>query len=158
MLDSNTMHAGDLISASLAECFATIDGQRYHIMQLIKLEAKITKKKSEIPIMGRTGKGHKAAGWSGTGSATIHYNTSIFRELMYRYKTTGQDVYFDIQLTNEDETSRVGRQTVILKDCNFDEMILAKADASAEYLDEDMSFTFEDFEIPEKFTPLSGMA
>ena len=127
-------------------------------MQLIKLEAKITKKKSEIPIMGRTGKGHKAAGWSGTGSATIHFNTSIFRELMYRYKTTGQDVYFDIQLTNEDETSHVGRQTVILKDCNFDEMILAKADASAEYLDEDMSFTFEDFEIPEKFTPLSGMA
>ena len=158
MLDSNTMHAGDSISASLAECFATIDGQRYHIMQLIKLEAKITKKKSEIPIMGKTGKGHKAAGWSGTGSATIHYNTSIFRELMYRYKTTGQDVYFDIQLTTEDETSRVGRQTVILKDCNFDEMILAKADASAEYLDEDMSFTFEDFEIPEKFTPLSGMA
>ena len=66
-------------------------------------------------------------------------------------------MYFDIQLTNEDPTSSVGRQTVILKDCNFDSVLLAKADADAEYLDESMDFTFEDFEIPEKFSLLAGM-
>lgn len=35
--------------------------------------------------------------------------------------------------------------------------ILAKFDADAEYIDEDMDFTFEDFEIPENFTLLDGM-
>lgn len=152
-----TMNAKDAISASLAECFITIDGNRYNFMQAIDLEAKFEKQKTEVPILGKTGRGNKSTGWKGTGSATFHYNTSIFRELLYRYKNTGEDIYFDIQVTNEDPTSSVGRQTVILKDCNIDGGILAKFDADAEYLDETLDFTFEDFEIPEKFNMLPGM-
>ena len=152
-----SMNAKDAVSASLAECFVTIEGNRYNFMQAINLEASIEKKKSEIPILGRTGKGNKTTGWKGSGSATFHYNTSIFREQLYRYKETGQDVYFDIQITNEDPTSSVGRQTIILKDCNVDGGILAKFDADAEYLDEDLDFTFEDWEMPEQFSHLQGM-
>ena len=153
----NVMHAKDTVSASLAECYVTLEGKRYNLMQAINLEANFEKNKTEVPIIGKTGKGNKATGWTGTGSATFHYNTSVFRMLMYRYKETGEDVYFDIQVTNEDPTSAVGRQTVILKDCNVDGGILAKFDADAEYLDEDMDFTFEDFEIPEQFKLLQGM-
>lgn len=156
-MNDHVMSAKDTVSASLAECFATIGDRRYNILQLINIEATMEKTKSEVPIMGKTGKGNKSTGWKGTGSATLHYNTSIFREMAYQYKKTGEDVYFDIQLTNEDPTSSVGRQTVILKDCNFDSLILAKADADAEYLDEDMDFTFEDWEMPEKFSLLAGM-
>ena len=152
-----TMNAKDAISASLAECFVTIEGNIYNFMQAINLEAKIDKSKTQVPILGKTGKGNKSTGWSGTGSATFHYNTSIFRKLLERYKNTGEDIYFDTQVTNEDPTSSVGRQTVILKDCNIDGGILAKFDADADYLDEDMDFTFDDFEIPEKFNMLAGM-
>lgn len=152
-----TMNAKDAVSASLAECFITIETNRYNFMQAINLEASIEKTKSEVPILGKTGKGNKTTGWKGTGSATFHYNTSIFRELLYRYKETGEDIYFDIQITNEDPTSGVGRQTIILKDCNVDGGILAKFDADAEYLDEEMDFTFEDWEMPEKFRNLPGM-
>lgn len=151
------MRGKDTVSASLAECFATIDGTRYNLMQAINLEANFEKTKTEVPILGKTGKGNKATGWKGTGSATFHYNTSIFRELLYKFKETGEDTYFDIQVTNEDPTSSVGRQTVILKDCNIDGGVLAKFDADADYLDEDMDFTFEDFELPEKFSLLDGM-
>ena len=152
-----SMNAKDAVSASLAECFVTIEGNRYNFMQAINLEASIEKTKSEIPILGRTGKGNKTTGWKGSGSATFHYKTSIFREQLYRYKETGQDVYFDIQITNEDPTSSVGRQTIILKDCNVDGGILAKFDADAEYLDEDLDLTFEDWEMPEQFSHLQGM-
>ncbi len=151
------MHAKDAVSASLAECFVTIDDNRYNFMQAIDLEATFEKQKTEVPILGKTGRGNKSTGWKGTGTATFHYNTSIFRELLYRYKNTGEDIYFDIQVTNEDPTSSVGRQTVILKDCNIDGGILAKFDADADYLDETLDFTFEDFEIPEKFNMLPGM-
>ena len=157
MAKNTIMNAKDTVSASLAECFATIDGKRYNLMHAINLEAKFDKNKSEVPILGKTGKGNKSTGWKGTGSATFHYNTSLFRELLYKFKETGEDTYFDIQVTNEDPTSSVGRQTVILKDCNIDGGVLAKFDADAEYLDEDMDFTFEDFEIPEKFSLLDGM-
>lgn len=156
-MDNPIMNAKDSVSASLAECFAIIEGNRYNLMQALNLEAKLEKTKTEVPILGKTGKGNKATGWKGTGSATFHYNTSIFRELLEKFKNTGEDIYFDIQVTNEDPTSAVGRQTVILKDCNIDGGILAKFDADGEYLDEDMDFTFEDFEIPEKFKLLNGM-
>lgn len=151
-----TMAARDAISASLAECFVTIGTRRYNFMQAINLEAKFEKSKTEIPILGKTGKGNKASGWKGTGSCTAHYNTSIFRQMMLDYKETGEDVYFDIQITNEDPTSSVGRQTIILKDCNVDGGILAKFDADADYLDEDIDFTFEDFSMPESFLNLPG--
>ena len=151
------MDAKDAISAAQAECYVTIQGNRYNFMQAINLEAKMEKTKSEIPILGKTGKGNKTTGWKGTGSATFYYNTSIFRELLYLYKSTGQDVYFDIMITNEDRTSTVGSQTVILKGCNIDGGILVKFDADAEYLDEEMDFTFEDWEIPTKFDLLPGM-
>lgn len=154
---SNVMNAKDAVSASLAECFITIEGNRYNFMQAINLEANFEKNKTEVPILGKTGRGNKSTGWKGTGTATFHYNTSIFRELLYRYKNTGEDIYFDIQVTNEDPTSSVGRQTVILKDCNIDGGILAKFDADADYLDETLDFTFEDFEIPKKFNMLPGM-
>lgn len=152
-----TMNARDSISAAEAECYVTIGNDRLYLMQVINLEASVEKTKTEVPIMGRTGKGNKATGWKGTGSATIHYNTSVFRKMLYQYKETGEDIYFDIQITNEDPTSHVGRQTIILKDCNLDGGIIAKMDADAEYLDEEFDFTFEYWEMPEEFAMLEGM-
>ena len=151
------MHARDTISAPLAECYVTIEGTRYNFMQAINLEASMEKNKTEVPILGRTGKGNKATGWQGSGSATFHYNTSIFRKLMKRFKETGEDVYFDIQVTNEDKTATVGRQTIILKDCNIDSLPLTKFDADGEYLEDEFDFTFEDWEMPEEFSVLDGM-
>ena len=113
-MNKQVMNAKDSVSASLAECFVTIEGRRLNFMQAINVEANFEKTKSEVPILGKTGKGNKSTGWTGSGSATFHYNTSIFRKLMQRYKETGEDIYFDMQVTNEDPTSSVGRQTVIL--------------------------------------------
>ena len=151
------MKAKDAMSAKLAECFATIGNNRYNFMQAINFEASFEKTKSEVPILGKTGTGNKSTGWKGTGSATFHYNTSIFREMMLKFKETGEDIYFEIQVTNEDPTSSAGRQTVVFVDCNIDGGILAKFDADGEYLDEDMDFTFEDFKMPETFNLLDGM-
>lgn len=72
-----TMNARDSISAAEAECYVTIGNDRIYLMQVINLEASVEKTKTEVPIMGRTGKGNKATGWKGTGSATIHYNLSL---------------------------------------------------------------------------------
>ena len=150
------MKAKDTLFAALAECFVTIGSRRYNFMQAINLEANFEKNKTEVPILGKTGKGNKASGWKGTGSATFHYNTSIFRQMMLQYKDTGEDIYFEIQISNEDPTSGAGRQTMILIDCNIDGGILAKFDADGEYLDEEMEFTFEDFKMPETFKDLEG--
>lgn len=157
MVNNITMKAKDAINAKLAEVFATIGSNRYNIMQMINFEANFEKTKAKVPILGKTGTGNKSTGWEGTGSATCHYNTSIFREMLLKFKDTGEDVYFEIQVTNDDPTSAAGRQTVVFIDCNLDGGILSKFDADGEYLDEDMDFTFEDFAMPEKFVDLEGM-
>lgn len=155
---NQTMLAKNAVSAPLAECYVTIEGNTYNFMSAINLEANFEKNKAEIPILGRTGKGHKATSWNGTGNATFHYNTSIFRQLFYRFKQTGEDVYFDIVITNDDPAATdVGKQTVTLKGCNLDGGVLAKFDADGEYLDESLDFTFEDFEINTPFNVMDGM-
>lgn len=152
-----TMDAWDAISATKAECFITIENERYNFMQALNLEAKIEKVKSEIPILGRAMTGNKTVGMKGSGSATFHYNTSIFRDILYKFQQTGKDIYFDIQVTNEDPVSRAGRQTVILKDCNLNGGIITKFDATGEYLEDEFEFTFESWEMPERFSNLAGM-
>ena len=150
------MNARDAVSAAMAECYVTIDGTRYNFMQAINLEAKIEKTKTEVPILGKSGRGNKSVGWRGKGSATAHYNQSVMRKLLEKYKDTGEDAYFEMQIINDDPTSAAGRQTVILTDCNMDGGILAKFDADGEYLDESFSFTFDDFLIEESFRSLVG--
>lgn len=154
-----TMAARNAVSAKMAECYVTIDGQRYNFMSAINVEVKFEKNKTEVPILGRMNRGHKATSSSITGSAEFHLNTSIWRELAYKFQDRGEDVYFDMQITNEDITaSDIGRQTIILYDCNWDSLTLAAFDAdSDDVLTESIDFTAERFEMPEKYTLMDGV-
>lgn len=152
-----TMDAWEAIHGAQGRAFVTIEGNRYRFANLINLDADMTKTKSKIPIMGRIAKGNKSTGAEYEGNATFHFNTSIFRQLLKRYKETGEDIYFDIQVTNEDGGSGIGRQTTILIGCNLDGGKIAKLDADAEYLEEEVSFTFEDWDMPEEFSILKSM-
>ena len=156
---AQTMAARDAASAKMAECYVTIDGQRYNFMSAINLEVTFEKNKTEIPILGRMNRGHKATSSTITGSAEFHLNTSIWRELAYKFQQRGEDIYFDMQITNEDITaSDIGRQTIILHDCNGDSITLAAFDAdSDDVLTESIDFTAESFEIPEKYTMMDGV-
>ena len=156
MSENVYMKSEDTICAAMGQCFAVIEGKRYNFMQAIELEATFKKKKVQVPILGKPGKGNKTVGWEGTGKAKFHYNTSMFRKMMENYKNTGQDVYFDMQIINEDKGSKVGKQEIMLIGCNVDSAILAKFNADGEYLDEEMDFTFEDFKIPSEFKHLDG--
>lgn len=144
----------DVLSAKKAECLITIGDRRYNFAQMINLEAPLDKKKVEVPILGKSMTSHKTVGLSGTFSGTLHFNQSVLRQMMLDYKDSGIDQYFDIQITNEDPETNLGRQTIILKDCNLDGITLAKFDADGEYLDEDIEGTFEDFSMPESFNLL----
>ena len=154
-----TMSARNAVSAKMAECYVTIDGQRYNFMSAINLEVTFEKNKTEVPILGRMNKGHKSTSSTITGSAEFHLNTSIWRELAYKFQERGEDIYFDMQITNEDITaSDIGRQTIILYDCNWDSMTLAAFDAdSDDVLTESIDFTAERFEMPEKYTMMDGV-
>ena len=120
-----TMHPRNAVSAKMAECYVTIDGQRYNFMSAIDIEVTFERDKVQVPILGRMNKGNKSVSSSISGSATFYLNQSVWANIAKRFQDTGEDVYFDMQITNEDLTATdVGRQTIILYDCNFDNVVL----------------------------------
>ena len=156
MTNNITMKARDTMAAKLAECFVTIGTRRYNFMQMIDMEVKVDKTKTKVPRLGAVMVGHKSCGMEGTFSGNAHYNQPVMRQALLDYKNIGEDVYFEMQITNDDPTSAAKRQTVILYDCNTNGGILAKFDADGEYIDEPLEGTFEDFSIPESFQLLDG--
>lgn len=155
--DKIIMDALDALAGSMGSAYITIKGKRYKLMQLINFEATIDIKIGEVAILGKTGKGSKPSGWTGKWKGTAHYNQSVLREMWLEYKNSGILPSMDIQISNEDPTTSVGRQTVILKDCLSSGGVLTKLDADSETLDEDIEGTFDDFELPEKFKLVAGM-
>ena len=156
MINNVTMKGRDTIAAKLAECFITIGTRRYNFMQMIDMEAKVDKTKKKVPRLGAIMDGHKSVGMEGTFSGTAHYNQSVMRQALLDYKNTGEDTYFEMQITNDDPGSAAGRQTIVLYDCNTDGGILAKFDADGETLDEELEGAFDDFDMPESFKKLMG--
>ena len=157
-MSDTIMNSKDAIHEGLAECYITIDGRRYNFMSMTDFESKWETNIVDVPILGKVGMGHKIAGGKGTWSGTMHYNQSCFREMANNYQKTGVMPYFEIQVSNEDPTSTVGRQTIILRDCLCDSFILAKFQAGEELLDEEISGTFKGWDLPEKFKEMDGFA
>ncbi|WP_240421658.1 phage tail tube protein [Paenibacillus periandrae] len=153
------LNARDTLSGQEGTAFATIPDangakQNEEMFYVKKLEAKVEKDKTDIKTLGRRGTQHKANGWKGTGTMTIYYVTTLFRQMMLDYIGTGKDSYFDLKVTNEDPASGAGKQTVILKNVNLDSVIMASLDTDSTALEEEVSFTFDGVEIESSFNDL----
>ena len=151
------LKSSDTISGQEGRAYATINGQVEEMFYIKSLEATVEKEKAEVKTLGRRGTQHKATGWSGSGSMTIYYVTSLFRQMMLDYIKNGKDTYFDIQIVNEDPSSSIGKQTAVLKGVNLDKVIMASLDTESDALEEDVDFTFEDVDILDSFgKPILG--
>jgi len=148
-----TMNAPDAINGKEGRAYAKINGNNEELFYAKTIEATVEKTKVDIKAIGKRMTGHKTTGLNGTGTMTIYYITSMFRQLIVSYKRTGQDVYFDMVVENDDPASAAGKQSILLIGVNLDSSILTKLDGdSDDPLDEDVEFTFEDFEILTPFT------
>lgn len=150
-----TLNAPDTISGKEGRAYAKIDGNNEELFFAKTVEATVEKNKSEIKAIGKRMTGHKTTGASGSGSMTMYYMTPLFRSMIRQWKDTGVDIYFDMVIENDDAESSAGKQTTLLIDCNLDSVVLAKLDGdSDDALDEDVDFTFEDFDFLKSFNKI----
>lgn len=156
-LNQPIMHAREPIHGAEGSAYVTIEGNRYLLFQLKDFDGSFEKDKTKIPRLGTRIKGNRSNLVSGVWTATCYYNMDIFRKVMMMYVKEHKDIYFDIQITNDDPNSNAGRHTVIFRDCNIDGSSMAKIDITAETLEEKISGTFEDCDMPEEFNILEGM-
>ena len=150
-----TLNAPDTISGKEGRAYAKIDGNNEDLFFAKTIESTVEKSKSEVKAIGKRMTGHKTTGGNGTGSMTLYYMTPLFRQMIKQWKETGQDIYFDMVIENDDQESSAGKQSVLLIDCNLDSVVLGKLDGdSDDPLDEDVDFTFEDFDILKAFNQI----
>ena len=150
-----TLNAPDTISGKEGRAYAKINGNNEDLFMAKNIESTVEKAKSEIKAIGKRMTGHKTTGGNGTGSMTLYYLTPLFRDMIKQWKETGVDVYFDMVVENDDPESSAGKQSVLLIGCNLDSTVLAKLDGdSDDPLDEDVDFTFEDFDILTPFNQI----
>lgn len=149
------LNTQDTISGKEGRAYAKINGSNEELFFAKTIEANLEKNKSEIKALGRRMTGHKTTGMSGSGSMTIYYMSPLFRSLAKEYKDTGKDLFFDLVIENNDPASAAGKQSVLLMDVNLDSTVLAMLDAdSDDPLEEDVDFTFEDFDILTPFNKI----
>lgn len=147
------IEAGDVVSGKMATAFIKMDGQNIPCSWFTYFEAICKKKKNEAPRLGTTSLMTRSMGWSGTGKAKMYYANSLFRKMAQEYAKEGKDVFVDIVVTNDDPSTTLGAQAVLFKNVNFDEIPIAKFDVAGDKpLEEDMPFSFDDFEILSSFT------
>ena len=144
----------DVIAAKEGTAFITIEGRNVQLFNAISIKAKIEKQKKEIKALGSRMQKNKATGAKGTGSLKVYEVTSEFKQIAYDYVKNGKDLYFDLMVTNEDPSTDYGRETKILRGCNFDDIEVANLDAEGDFLTQEMNFTFDDFDLPETFNTI----
>ena len=150
-----TLNAPDTISGKEGRAYAKINGNNEELFMAKTIEANVEKNKSEIKAIGKRMTGHKTTGANGSGTMTLYYMTPLFRAMIKQWKETGVDVYFDMVVENDDQESSAGKQSTLLIGCNLDSVVLAKLDGdSDDALDEDVDFTFEDFDILTPFAKI----
>lgn len=143
----------ETVAGSQGCVFAEINDRRYVLASLSKFKATFKTNVSKGGVLGLSGKQNKPAGWEGEWEATFYYNQSTFRELAQQYAENGIFPTFNIQVINEDPMSvaKIGRQSITFIDCIAEEITMAMIDVDADSLDEDVSGTFNDFKINDKF-------
>lgn len=146
-----TLKASDIPAGSEATAYIEMNNKIEEFFYAKSIEAKSEFNKAEVKVMGKRGVQNKPTGWTGTGSMTIYYITSIFRQMALKYAKEGILPAFKLVVTNEDKGTTIGKQTIVLYDCVLDSVNLIKFDVESDALDEDLDFTFSDFDILDSF-------
>lgn len=140
----------DTISGNEGRVVAMINGREETLFYVKEFEASIELTKEEVKFLGSRATHHKVTGWSGTGSMTIHYMTSVYRRLVADYVNGGQLPAMTFTGTNDDPTSSVGVQRVALTGVILDGVDVFRL-ATEGILEESIDFTFEGMELLDPF-------
>ncbi|SFA87513.1 Phage tail tube protein [Acetitomaculum ruminis DSM 5522] len=142
----------DVPSAKLATVYCTINGKRYNMMNAKDFEATASVTTKEVPILGKTIKGRKAAGMEIKLTMTVYKVFEVFDNVIENYKKTGVLPTFTIQVTQEDAATSIGRSTKVYKDCVIDgDVLLSAFDADGEFIEQEIEAYAQDYVSKEKY-------
>ena len=141
------MPFNDAPSAKLATCFVTVGEKRYAMLMAKDFEAKMSVETKEVAVLGRVIKGVKPTGGTIKFKMTVYKCTEIFDDIVENFKNTGVMPTFDIQVTNEDPATSVGKSSKTYNNCVIDgDILLSMFNADGEFIEQSVEGYAQDFE------------
>ena len=144
----------DAVNGKLGSVYFTVDGRRFEVPGIQKIEAHDTMKERSMTTVGTVKTQTAPAGVEGEGSMTIHYYAvSTFGAMIENYRRTGRFTPFDILIINEDRGTNLGRRTTSFSDCVLTGQVpLAVLDAETERaLTIELHFKYGEYRVIEDF-------
>ena len=131
-------------------------GNHHLFAEILKFDATIEYIKADVKRVGARMNGSKIVGANGKGNMTYYYHRPEIRAMALEYLRTGKAPIFDAMLVNADITSAAGKQTAIIKNIVPDSTLIAKLDGdSDDVLKDEVSFTFDDFDLLDQFKTIN---
>lgn len=154
----NFFNTKDAVNANFAECFVTLDGTRYSMAMAKEFEGKASVSTKEVYRLGTPVVGHKAQTVTLSFSMVIYKCTEIFDKVIDTFMKTGVLPTFDIQVSNEDPATSVGRSSKIYTDCVLDgEILLSMFNAEGNFIEQTIVGYCDGVQSPTAFTNPSYM-
>jgi len=153
-----SMNTQDAVSAHFAECFVTMNGTRYSMLMAKEFEGKASVTTKEVYRLGNPVVGHKAQTIALAFSMTIYKCTEIFDDVIEEFIKTGVMPTFDIQTSNEDPATSIGRSTKSYNGCVLDgDVLLSMFNAEGEFVEQTIEGFCDNITRAEKYTNPSYM-
>ena len=141
----------DALNGKTGKAFLTVNGRNNELFSIKKFQSDGEFQESDFKVVGTTLVQKKTTGVTLTGTMTIYYGTPLFLDMLQTYLKTGTLPYFTIQITNDDPSATVGTQTVALYNCKLSKVPVAMLDADAEWLEEEVTFSYTNLEVLNAF-------
>jgi hypothetical protein len=138
----------DTINGKKGSVYFTIDGRRFEVPGIQKIEAHDTIKERTLNTIGTVKTQSAISGVEGSGSMTInYYAVSTFGKMIEKFRSTGVYETFNILVINEDPSTSLGRRSCSFTGCTLSgDIPLALLDATTDDgLTIDVSFKYEDY-------------
>jgi len=141
----------NVLSSKEGNIFVVRNRQNIVLTRAISIEASLAFNKTEIRMLGRRMVGHKITSASGAGTMGIYQSTSELKSWALEYVHNGVMPYFNIQTSVNDPSTPFGTESIVYTGCLFDDITMAAINSADGLMEDEISFTFEDIELLEKF-------
>ena len=140
------MNEQDVPSAKEAEAFVTVGEQRYNLLNAKNFEGKANISTKEIPVLGKIISGRKPTGMVVQAKMTVYKCSEMFDRIV-----TDLPV-FELQTTNNDAATCMGRSTKVYHNCVIDgDVLLSMFDAEGGFVEQEINFYAADYSSPESY-------
>jgi hypothetical protein len=137
----------DALNGKSGSAFITVDGLNQELFQMKKFQSTGEFQEADFKVVGTRLVQKKTTGVTLTGTMTVYSGSPLFIKMLNDYLKTGKLPYFTLQITNDDPGTTVGRQTVALYNCKLSKVPIAMLDADADFLEEEVSFSYTGLEV-----------